>query len=79
MLTSALRLDLARRRDDRLQIPLLHGFDVDRDARLPLELQFANTIRREDHDDPDADQNFLVTAHAPPRLFSSAIPSAITA
>src|SRR5215471_482316 len=49
-----LRLDLARRRDDRLQIPLLDGFDVDGDARLTLELEIGEHDRAEDHHDPDA-------------------------
>src|SRR5205823_4675923 len=73
------RLNLARCRDDRLQIALLDRLDVDRRALLPLELEIGEDDRADDDDDADADQDFLVSTHAPPRLFKSAIATAITA
>jgi hypothetical protein len=72
------RLDLARRRYDRLQVTRLDGLDVDGRAVLTLVFDVHERDRPEDHHDPGADQDFLVPTHYAPRLLKNAIASAIT-
>jgi hypothetical protein len=76
-----LRLDLARRRDDRLQISLLDCLSVDRDAFGPLEPDVGVRDPSERDSDADADQNLLVPRQfdLPKALMTAASTTMITA
>src|SRR6185436_12635409 len=77
----ALRLDLARRRDERLEASLLDRFGGDLDALDALELDVRERNRAERGEDRQADEDLLVPAHyeAPPNdVFTTAMVMAIT-
>ena len=64
----------------RLEVALLDRLGVDRDAFDPLELEVGEGDRAQNDDDPGADQDLLLPAHAPPiRLMMAATTTAITA
>ena len=67
MFTVPLRLDLARSRHDRLEVPLLDRLGVDRDAFGSLELEIGEGDgAKHQHDDAVADQDLLVPAQCHP-------------